>query len=212
MTTVSHSTAPIPAPEGVSSGNCYSQGFDGPVHVAITRVVRVGKELEFEFALKRFIQRSLEYDGTCGAQVVRPAPHTDSREYGVLRSFRSAKDRDAFYASQLFAEWEHEVRDLVEGTFVRRTLHGLEAFFHGDGYTPPPPRWKMATVTWLGVWPLALTWALVFAPLVDPLHISVKTALSSTAIVGSLAWVIMPTFTKLFRPWLSATPKATDSA
>ncbi len=132
---------------------------------------------------------------------MRPSPCSGTRQYGILRSFHSADHRDEFYGSPLFAEWEREIAELVEGAYVRRPLSGLEAFFR-DGYPVPPPRWKMAVVTFLGVWPTVLFWTLLIGPTIGPLNVVVRTSISSLVVVASLAWVVMPTLTKLFRPWL----------
>lgn len=56
------------------------------VHCAITLNVREGKEAEFEEVLLRFVQLSLDYRGTTGVHLIRPAPESGSREFGILRS------------------------------------------------------------------------------------------------------------------------------
>src|SRR3954468_5497330 len=115
-----------------------------PVHVAITRRVRPGCEAEFQNALREFLQSSFAHDGVMGASMLTPLPGSDTREFGILRTFADEKERDAFYQSPMFKRWEERARTLTEGEPVYRQLHGLEAWFR----TPhnPPPRWKMAIV------------------------------------------------------------------
>lgn len=38
--------------------------------------------------------------------MLTPPPGSDSREYGILRTFVGAAERDAFYASPLFNDWD----------------------------------------------------------------------------------------------------------
>src|SRR6267154_4605609 len=77
-----------------------------PIHVAITRRIKPGREQEFQAALKEFFARSLAQSGVRGAAVLIPPPGSSSKEYGILRSFANAAERDAFYASALYAEWK----------------------------------------------------------------------------------------------------------
>ena len=98
-----------------------------PVHVAITRRVKPGREQEFETALKEFFALALAQSGVHGAALIVPAPGSGSTEYGIIRSFASAAERDAFYASALYAEWKKRVAPFSDGQPETRELHGLEA-------------------------------------------------------------------------------------
>jgi len=53
-------------------------------------------------------------------------------EYGILRSFANAAERDTFYVSPLYVEWKKKVAPLSDGEPDTRELHGLEAFFRGN--------------------------------------------------------------------------------
>ena len=135
-----------------------------PIHIAITRRVRPGHEAEFQQALREFLQTSFAHGGVQGASMLTPPPGSDSREYGILRTFASEAERDAFYESPMFHTWEARARTLTEGEPVYRQLHGLEAFFRSA--QTPPARWKMAVATLLGVYPTSLFLALTVGKLV----------------------------------------------
>jgi len=101
-----------------------------PIHVAITRRVRPGREAEFQQALREFFQTSFAHGGVMGATMIVPPPDSDSREFGILRTFADEKDRDAFYASAIFKSWETRALPLTEtDSWTYRPLHGLEAWF-----------------------------------------------------------------------------------
>jgi len=174
-----------------------------PVHVAITRLVQPGKEAAFEKAMYAFIERSIGVHGVTGVHLLRPAPGADSREYGILRSFESREARDDFYASDLFAAWEEEVAPLVESGCSKRELHGLEAFFQ-RGAGPHPPRWKMALLTWMGVFPSVVVWSAILRPPLHALPVVATTAVITGFVVLTLAWGVMPVLTRAFAPWLRA--------
>ena len=120
--------------------------MDEPIHVAITRTVKPGREQDFEKAVRDFFANSLGDTATQGALLLRPLPGSDSRTYGILRSFASDQDRDAFYRSDCFTQLQQPLKPYVEEDYSRRALHGLEAFFYDPSLIQHPPRWKMATL------------------------------------------------------------------
>ena len=173
------------------------------VHIAITRQVRPGREQEFEAALRVFARDSLLAPGTTGVHLIGPAPGADGCEYGILRSFESEAASRAFYESEQFKRWQEQVAPLVVGPPTRRQLHGLEAFFRETRLTPPP-RWKMAVITWLGVFPMVLFWSSVVPKALGDLPHVLVVATTTVFVVITLAWGVMPLLTRLFAKWLQA--------
>ena len=187
----------IKAPRMQESGSTIARE---PVHYAITVEVQDGKVAEFDEALVRFLKRSINYPGTTGVHLIRPVPGSDDHEYGILRSFESdAASRD-FYNSDLFQQYKAETDHLVAGEAVTQPLHGLEAFFRDRNNAPP--RWKMAIVTWLGVFPAVLFWSSLVGPLQSAWHPLLAMAVNIALVVISMAWLDMPWVTKFFQPWL----------
>lgn len=141
--------------------------MDEPIHIAIMLRVRKSHVAEFERALAEFAHRSLAEPGARGVQCLYPPPGSASTEYGILRSFASASERDAFYGSPLFKDWLAEIEPMVEGKSNPRQLGGLEAWFR-DGGEPLPPRWKMALLTWPAVWLVSMLVRAIVAPTLGP--------------------------------------------
>jgi antibiotic biosynthesis monooxygenase (ABM) superfamily enzyme len=171
-----------------------------PIHVAITRRVRPGCEAEFQQALREFFQTSFGHDGVLGASMLTPPPGSDSREFGILRTFAGAAQRNAFYESPLFKAWEQRAKALTEGEPEYRQLHGLEAWFrspHG-----PPPRWKMATATFLGVFPTAAVLNLTLGRAIQPWPFILGSVVFNAAMVVLLTWIVMPLVTRALHDWL----------
>jgi antibiotic biosynthesis monooxygenase (ABM) superfamily enzyme len=67
-----------------------------PIHIAITRRVRPGREAEFQQALREFLQTSFAHGGVQGASMLTPPPGSDTREYGILRTFAYEKGATTF--------------------------------------------------------------------------------------------------------------------
>jgi antibiotic biosynthesis monooxygenase (ABM) superfamily enzyme len=169
------------------------------IHVAILRKVRPGQEAEFERIVGEFFREAATVPGVEGAYLMRPAGDKVPREYGVLRSFASEAEMEAFYASPLYQRLNDALRPVVEGEPQRRPLHGLEAFFRGNN---PPPRWKMFLLTWLGVTPLVYGFGMLVQAAVGSWPRFVVVALTTLPVVATLAWVVMPALTSVFRRWL----------
>ena len=160
---------------------------------------------EFEAALAEFASRSLADAGSRGVQLLYPPPGSDTCEYGILRSFASAADRDAFYNSALFKEWLARIEPMIEGAPTYRELSGLEAWYR-EPHAAMPPRWKMALLTWIAVWHgehgrAPQCWsaartrrclAVIFAGLVA----------AGIVVVPHPYWAAMPLLVKAARPWL----------
>ncbi|MCO6045040.1 antibiotic biosynthesis monooxygenase [Aeoliella sp. ICT_H6.2] len=169
------------------------------VHIAITRRVRPGQEEAFESALREFARESLRFPGTTGVHLVGPVTGVD-REYGILRSFANTQACDEFYDSEMFADWQRRSASWVEEGWVRRDLSGLEAFFRRGGL--PPPRWKMAIVTWLGVFPTVLLWSTLLKSPLGWAHPYLASAITIALVVATLTWGVMPVLTKSLSRWL----------
>jgi antibiotic biosynthesis monooxygenase (ABM) superfamily enzyme len=180
-----------------------------PVHVAITRKIKPGMETQFENALRLFWSKTARTTLTLGAQMIRPVPENNDGVYCILRSFASQADHDAFYASPQFQSWLKYIQPFVEPDYSRRTLHGMEAFFsNGTLYNledriHEPKKWKMAIVTWIGVWPAVYIAAKLIGPFHNGWPFWAGVGLETSAVVCALTWVIMPNLSKVFRKWLA---------
>ena len=179
------------------------------VHVAITRIAKPGCEKDFEKALIKFFSHTADFPGSLGAQLIRPMPGSEDRKYGIMRSFVDKKQQEAFYQSDAFAEWVETVQPLVEDDYERKPLHGLEAFFNDPSLAIHPPKWKMAIVTWLGVWPTVFVVSQLIGPLIKPIPAIAATGLVTLVVVILLTWAVMPGLIKLLHPWLKPVPADT---
>jgi len=176
-----------------------------PIHIAITRHVRPGHEAEFQQALREFLQTSFAHGGVQGASMLTPPPGSDTREYGILRTFADEKERDSFYESSMFEAWRERVTPLTEGEPVYRQLHGLEAWFRS--LNDPPPRWKMAVATYLGVLPVVTILSLTLGPPISSWHFLLRNIVFNLCVVALLTWIVMPLVTRALHSWLRPNSK-----
>lgn len=179
-----------------------------PIQVAIVRTVKAGCERDFEQALHEFVGRSLALPGQLGVHIIRPAPGSDSRQYGIIRRFSDREAVAAFRASTEYVAWNEFATDLTEGPARTEELHGLESWFtFPDQPLRPLPQWKMAIVTYLGVVPVTLFLALTLGRLLRDWNFVLNNLVFNIFVVALLTWVVMPLFTRALHGWLQAAPE-----
>ena len=178
--------------------------FTPPISIAVTRKVRHGKEDEFEQALHEFVQSSLSTPDQLGVLVIRPAPGSDSREYGILRRFASNEERTRFYQSDLFKQWQERIRDLCEGPVYKEMVSGLETWFTmpGKKAVVSPPHWKMALTILMAVYPVTLIVPWLLHPVIQRVPALLGHLMVSVCVVATLTWIAMPLLNRLLKAWL----------
>ena len=108
----------------------------------------------------------------------------------------------------MFKAWEERAKTLTEGEPEYRQLHGLEAWFRSPHN--PPPRWKMAVATFLGVFPLAMILNLTIGPVIREWPFVPRNAVFNACVVALLSWVVMPVVTRLLHGWLQPQSQIKD--
>jgi antibiotic biosynthesis monooxygenase (ABM) superfamily enzyme len=68
----------------------------------------------------------------------------------------------------------------------------------------PPPRWKLAIITWIAIYPIITALLLILGPFILRLPIPIVTLILSVTLVVLMTFVVMPALTRVFRPWLHA--------
>ncbi|MCA8932411.1 MAG: antibiotic biosynthesis monooxygenase [Rhodospirillaceae bacterium] len=175
---------------------------DGPITVMSARRVKPGCEEELEAALKGMIAAGSAFVGHMGATVFRPDAGTDV--YRIVFKFDRLENLQVWETSAERGEWLARIRDLTVGDASFESLSGLETWFTlpGARTVKPPPRPKMATLTWLALFPMVslLLWAL--GPVLAELPFLLRTLVLTGLVTGLMTWVVMPRLTRLFARWL----------
>jgi uncharacterized protein len=175
-----------------------------PVSTQAIRVIKKGQEAAFEAALRDFFKRAKPIPGQLSVSVVRPLVGSTSQEWGILRTFESDRHRDDFFSSELFREFDAYVAQFTEGPYRIQQVSGLETWFTvpGSRSIVPPPRWKMATVTFIGVYVTSNAIGLLIGSHVRGLMPWLASAIGLGVTVVVLTWVVMPLLARFFRTWL----------
>lgn len=174
-----------------------------PITVIVRRRVKAGREAEFEAAMRDFIGFALASPGHLSIHVLRPAA-TGPADYTVVDKFATAEARRAFKESSPYQLWMQRLRALTEGDPQIEEMGGLAGWFTlpERPNAKPPPSYKMAFVTFLGVYPLAMLLPPFFGALLPGWHPLLLGVVINAAVVGLLTWAVMPLLTRVFAPWL----------
>jgi antibiotic biosynthesis monooxygenase (ABM) superfamily enzyme len=176
-----------------------------PITVVVRRRVRRGREAEFEAAMREFIGFALASPGHLDIHVLRPAGNGPA-DYTVVDKFATPEARRAFKESSAYQEWMQRLKVLTEGDPQIEEMGGLAGWFTlpDRPNAKPPTKYKMAFVTFLGVYPLATVLPRFFGGLLPGWHPLLLNVVVNAAVVGLLTWVVMPLLTRLFARWLFA--------
>ena len=165
--------------------------------------MKPGREDEFEEWISGVTAVAARFPGYLGSNIFRPSSPSDD-EYQIVFSFDHASNLERWQNSEERRRWNERARELIHEEPRIRVLTGLETWFtlpsrEGD---PPPPRYKMAIITWLAVFPLATVLFMLLNPLLGEASVVLRTLVFTMVMVSLMTYVVMPRMTRLFSFWL----------
>jgi antibiotic biosynthesis monooxygenase (ABM) superfamily enzyme len=176
---------------------------DPPVTAVASRRVKPGREEEFEEWVSGITATAAEFPGYLGSNIFRPSS-PDDNEYQIVFKFDHASDLERWQNSEERRRWNMWGRDMLHEKPRIRVLTGLETWFTlpSKESDPPPPRYKMAMITWLAVFPLATVMFMLLNPLLGGSSVVLRTLVFTVVMVTLMTYVVMPRMTRLFSFWL----------
>lgn len=175
-----------------------------PVTVLVTRRVRRGRAAEFERLMAGMQAAAAGFPGHMGGFLIPPEP-AEQGCWRTLFAFDTEAHLQAWTQSAERQAWVESVAQVTHGDSAMRVLSGLETWFAlpAARTNAPPPRWKMAIVTWLGIFPLVFLLSSTLGVLLAPIVPAVIVIMIVTAlVVTAMTWFVMPTLVRLFAAWL----------
>jgi uncharacterized protein len=189
--------------EEFTEGRKHPAGEDPPVTAVASRRVKPGREEEFEEWVSGILAEAGNAPGYLGSEVLRPSDPEDD-EYRIVFRFDHASNLHAWEESEERRRWLEKSRPLLREEEKVSVLTGLETWFTlpSKAGEPAPPRYKMAVVTWLAVFPVVLILFSLFGPWLELLPTVLRTLVFTLVMVTLMTYVIMPRMTRLFSFWL----------
>jgi len=173
------------------------------VSVLIDRKVCPGNKETFEKLLEEIILASSKYPGYIDTRVAKPKTDEDNL-YQVMFRFDSQNHLDVWLNSQDRLTLVEKIDALIDKPTTLQVITGLETWFALPGHKTmtPPPRYKMALVTWIAITPLLMLVNYFAGPTLATLHPLLRTVVTTPWIVLIMTYLWMPFMVKLFRRWL----------
>ncbi len=182
------------------------------VTVLISRRVKAGHEADFERITEQIMAAAAAFPGYLGAQLVHPGddPGVHDILYHVVLAFDTQEHLEAWQnsaerAAGLAASAQHIEG---EGVSIMRPVSGLALWFRSPAGSAnsapvaPPPKWKVAIVTWLGICPTVYLMFLLFGEALAPWPLLPRIVFLTLLVVPLMTWVVAPQLTRIFKPWL----------
>ncbi|MBD2178650.1 hypothetical protein H6F42_17160 [Pseudanabaena sp. FACHB-1998] len=176
---------------------------DPSVTVSISRRVKPECKEEFEVFLTGITKACSQFRGHLGSHIFRPV-NSDDPEYRIILKFDRLSNLRHWEASSERQKWFAIAESLTFKPPEIQVLTGLETWFtlSGKPSITPPPRYKMALVTWLAVFPLITLISAILQQELVMLPLVLRVALVTAIAVPTMTYLLMPQMTKLFANWL----------
>lgn len=182
------------------------------VTVLISRQVKPGCESEFERVMNQIMAVAATFKGHLGAQLVHPGDEQGAYDslYHIVLAFDSESNLTIWQNSPARSLGLAAAAPFIEGQELVRQVSGLAHWFQ-----PPagpkhvsPPRWKIAIITWLGIFPTVYMLFYLLGDILAPWSLFTRIMLLTVIVVGLMTWVVAPQLTRLCKPWLFPTSKS----
>ena len=177
--------------------------IDPPVTVTISRKVKPGCEKEFERLVSELSQEAVRFPGNLGTNLFRPTGKT--LEYRIIYKFDCMRHFHKWEKSSIRAAYYKKISPLLLAEPDMRVLTGLETWFNlpnDKGALVPPPKYKMAIISWLAIYPLVILILVCLNPILSALSIPLRAAMITLIAIPSMTYVLMPYMSRIFSSWL----------
>jgi hypothetical protein len=181
---------------------------NGPVTVIVTRKARKGKIDEFEEWMDGIIHEAMKFEGHMGVNIIRPS-NISNPEYIIIFRFNTLENLAKWEKSEIRRQWIEKSKDVTEGEPTVEKQSGLEFWFTPNSGNvsaaalQQPPRYKMAMIVTGVIFVLVSTLLPQIRNATASLPVLLSTLAGVVIMVLLMTYVIMPSVTRLLRPWLS---------
>ena len=175
-----------------------------PVTMLLVRTVKPDRLIDFDEWVQGVKQVIRQFEGYLGTDIIRPRDHTHP-EYVIMARFDSYEHLRAWMTSKEREELLKKSQDLTIGEAHVQEAHGFEPWFTLPERTvasTPPPKYKMALLTMLAIYPSLLALGTLLSYLLPTWPRALLILLNVILLVPLMTYYIMPWMTRLFRTWL----------
>lgn len=163
--------------------------------------------------MRGFVDYALRCPGYLSLSILSPV--AGQRECTVIGNFVDERARRQFTATAEYSTWMSRLGELTDGDAGFTESSVLDEWVRAATVattTTTPPKWKTAVATLIGVWPVVALLGLYLTPFLASWPYMLSSVVLAAATVTLLTWFVMPTVSRVLRPWLYPAPAAPVSA
>lgn len=182
--------------------NSFKKHKDPPITMIVSRRVKPGYESAFEQVIVNMTATTRRLERFPEVNIFRSL-NSDNAEYCIIFKFDCISKLRRWERSAVRRQWLIELNKFTLSCSEIPIVRGIETWF-----TLPiqraiaPPRYKMALITWLAIFPLIVLINAMFAPLLNQLPSITRSLLPTIILVLLMTYLLMPIMTKIFVRWL----------
>ena len=168
----------------------------------VRRRAKPGCEEAYESMIRAMFKESMSFPGFLSAELI--PPESPGGEYQIVQHFSTQSDLERWNNSEARFVWLERLRSVADGEPEYRLLSGLDAWFAPTPIPTAshPPKWKMTTVSWLGIFPTVAFLLAFLSPLLNGLPFLVRTAIFTAVVALLMSYVVMPKLSRWMAWWL----------
>lgn len=179
--------------------------LDAVSAVITYRISPSGKE-EFSNGLKKLINSLRLAEGYLGSKVICRIA-SGVVEFLFIVTFDTEERLSNWQKSPEVCEWEHEATALfIEGP-RRDTFRGAEIWCvlnDSAQAVDPPPKYKLAIMSWLGIFPLVSLFLGIGGPYLNRMTFWPRVIVLTVVIVALMTYVVTPWLKRRLEGWLQS--------
>ena len=172
------------------------------VTVIVTEQVTDRHQSAFEEELAAVVAALAAMPGNLGVNVIRP--ENGKGPYHLIYKFDTRDHLERWRNSEAHLHWCERKCVFTATPPSVHTLSGLETWFSlpGPVVIPPPPKYKMAVVSWCAIFPIISVLLFALMPVLTPFPLPLRGAVIAAVAILLMTYLMMPLATRVFQRWL----------
>lgn len=183
--------------------NGEASGAARPATATLTHRIERACEKAYEALLAGIHEEAKAFGGFLRREVIKSTDGCHV-EYDIVLHFDSEAGLRRWENSPERHKWLSRMSSMAVHTTPLQVVTGLETWFTlspGQAIVPPP-RYKMAILTWLAIFPLITLASYAIQPVTGEIPLWAREFVLTLVLVTLMTYVVMPRVTRLFQRWL----------
>ena len=172
----------------------------------VTRVVcrraNLGCDQAYADLVKGMLSACATFPGYLFSTVI--PPKTEGDQFHIIQKCASQTELDAWTRSKEADDWHARLLEVSHHEPEYRLFGSSDLWFSAAPRLvgKPPARWRLAIVTWIGIFPTVCAYVGLLLPYLFDVPFIPKMAIVTILIVATMHYVVMPNLLRRMDWWL----------